>query len=577
MIVLGIVNEGVSGASLIRDDKIVASAGEERFTRIKNDTSWPNRSINYVLESQKVSLDDVDYVAYGWHAGFNAEKHLLMLYDRVIEEAFYNPDALAVFRQRIAVEIERDAKIRKKFTDFIDQHNLRSKLVCFDHHECHALSAFCYSPFEKALVLTCDGRGDFQSLTVSVFDNDNYKVIYRAPTFDSLGFFYARITQMLGFRVNRHEGKVTGLAAYGDQSKYLPLMEKMISYKEGRVIGHTGAYYSPFSIDPIYSDELTNIIKDAKAADIAAAAQRHLENILINLTDYYLKKTELKYVCMAGGVFANVRLNQGILELPQVKNIFIQPHMSDGGLALGAAAGVVYSLKKTKIKWSSMYLGPEFNDSDVASFLNDAELIVKRDEDIVSTCIESLSANLVVGWFQGRMEEGPRALCHRSILYHCKDKTVNHWLNERMKRTEFMPFAPVTAIELASRCYKNWHPDHIASYYMTITYNCTEEMLKDCPAAIHVDGTARPQVISKEMNPLMYEVLMKWYDKTKGLALINTSFNMHEEPIVCTPADAIKGLKDNMIDILIIGSYTVRKNRDCKKKLFQEGAKNAGV
>ncbi len=562
MIILGIVNEDVSGACLVKDGRIVAAVSEERFTRVKNDSSWPSESIEYVLKQQNIELSDINHIAYGWGANFDSQKHLLMFFDRVVEETLNNPDNIDTFRKRVEVEINRDDEVRGYFLDFVKKSGLEKKTVFIDHHECHALSAFVCSPFEKALVLTADGRGDFQSFSVSVFDNDKYEVIHRESTIDSLGFFYARITALLGFKVNRHEGKITGLAAYGDPEKYLPLMDKMISYNNGRIISHTGPYYRPWLHDAVFSDELQQIIKEAKREDIAAAAQKHLENIVTAITDYYLNKTGQTNVCMSGGVFANVSLNKRVFDLPQVENIFVQPHMSDGGLALGAAVGAAYELTGEKVHMDSMYLGPEFSDDEIMGFLNDDGLNVRKldsEEDKVDSAVDAIKNDRVVGWFQGRMEHGPRALCHRSIMYHCKDKSVNDWLNERMQRTEFMPFAPVTALELAGKCYKKWNPDHIASYYMTVTYDCYKEMIENCPAAVHIDGTARPQVVSAEREPTVHKLLLKWHEETGGLSLINTSFNKHEEPIVCSPYDAVQALRENMVDVLIIGSFEVTK------------------
>jgi carbamoyltransferase len=562
MLILGIVNEDVSGACIVKDNKIVAAASEERYSRIKNDSSWPSQSIEYVLKQQNIELSDINYVAYGWSGDFNSKKHLLMFFDRVVEETRNNPEQIDTFRKRVEIEISRDQEVLGQFLDFVRKNNLNSKTIYFDHHECHAISAFACSPFERSLVLTADGRGDYQSFTVSVFNNSKYEVIHRTSSIDSLGFFYARITALLGFKVNRHEGKITGLAAYGDPLKYLPLMEKMISYNEGRIISHTGPYYRPWLHDPVFSDELQQIIREAKREDIAAAAQRHLENIVVSMAEYYLKKTGLNNVCMAGGVFANVSLNKKIFDIPQVDNVFIQPYMSDGGLALGAAAGTAYQLTGKKVQMDTMYLGPEFCDEEIAAYLNDNEFTVKKlinNEDKIDSAISAIKNNKVVGWFQDRMEHGPRALCHRSILYHCNDRSVNKWLNDRMQRTEFMPFAPATAIELADKCYKNWRPDHIASYYMTVTYDCYEAMIKNCPAAVHIDGTARPQIISEKSEPTVHKLLLKWHEETGGLSLINTSFNKHEEPIVCSPHDAVQALRENMVDVLIIGTFEVKK------------------
>ena len=213
---------------------------------------------------------------------------------------------------------------------------------------------------------------------------------------------------------------------------------------------------------------------------------------------------------------------------------------------------------KTEIK--DVYLCPEYDDSEIEMSLCETEGITfERIEDPSETAVETLQNDEVIGWYNGRMEFGPRALCNRSIIYHCNDESVNDWLNERMDRTEFMPFAPVTLEELAPKCYKGWEKDHIASKYMTVTYNCTDEMAENCPATVHIDGTARPQIVNEENNPKMYRFLKAWYEKTGGLSLINTSFNRHEEPIVNRPEEAISALKSGMVDLLIIGSYVARK------------------
>lgn len=561
MWILGIVNAEVSGACIVKNNEVVAAASEERFSRIKNDDSWPSRSIDYVLSQQNITLSELDHVAYGW-GDFNSEKHMMMFFDRIVEETRSNPEHIDIIRDRVQGEINQDRARNKGFLEFIENNGLAKKTIYIDHHETHAFSAYVCSPFNDALVLTADGRGDYQAFTVSSFRNGKHEVLQRISTLDSLGFFYARITSLLGFRNNRHEGKVTGLAAYGDPLKYLPLMENMIFYRDGNIIGHTGPYYRPWQHTPVFSDEIREIIKDAKREDIAAAAQRHLENIVTSLTEYHLKKTGLKHVCMAGGVFANVSLNKKIFDIPQVENIFIQPHMSDGGLALGAAVGAAYQMSGKKIKLENMYLGPEFDDKEIFAVINGDDLVVEKlqdEESKIDSAISAIKDNKVVGWFQGRMEHGPRALCHRSIMYHCNDKSANDWLNKRMQRTEFMPFAPVTAVELGEKCYKKWKPDHIASYYMTVTYDCYNEMTENCPAAVHIDGTARPQIISAESEPTVHKLLLKWYEETGGMSLINTSFNKHEEPIVCSPNDAVQALKEDIVDVLIIGSFKVTK------------------
>ena len=558
MIILGIANDETASACIVKDGVLIAAASEERFTRVKMDNSWPAHSIAYCLGHAGISLNEIDHIAYGWSAGFDAEKHLLEYFDRIVHEAQTNPDGLSIFRERVETEIKQDKKKRVEFWAFVEKNKLNEKAASFDHHEAHAFSAYSCSPFEKSLVVTCDGRGDFMSFSVGYITPESSDFMYRGSSTDSLGFFYGRITGLLGYRPHRHEGKVTGLAAHGDPQKLLPQMREMIYVENGRVYGKSGELFRPFYTN--YSEELKDLIKNNTREDVAAAAQFHLEECITKVVTHYVNQTGAEYVCMSGGVFANVRVNQCILEIPGIKNVFIQPQMGDGGLCVGAAAQFLYEKGEPKIQMDNVYLGPEYTDDEIKQSLSKFEDIqFERAEDASAYAINALKGNRVIGLFNGRMEFGPRALCNRSIIYHCNDTAVNDWLNERMDRTEFMPFAPVTLEELASKCYIGWKNDHIASKYMTITYNCTEEMAENCPATVHIDNTARPQIINPENNPKMYNLLKKYYEETGGLSLINTSFNRHEEPIVNKPSEAIDALRQGMIDLLVIGNYVAEK------------------
>ena len=240
--------------------------------------------------------------------------------------------------------------------------------------------------------------------------------------------------------------------------------------------------------------------------------------------------------------------------------------MGDGGLALGSAIGVPFLFNQQKSLLSNMYLGPEFSNEEILNEIeNREELYFEYQTDLSSHIIKEIKKNRVIGLFQGRMEFGPRALCNRSIIYHCFDEGINASLNKRLQRTEFMPFAPATAEELAPECYINWEPNHLASRYMTITYNCSKEMVKNSPAVVHIDDTARPQIISASDNPLMHEILLLWYKDSGGMSLVNTSFNKHEEPIVCSPKDAVDAIVQDQVDVLVIGNYFVYKSKKNRK------------
>jgi carbamoyltransferase len=564
MKILGITNGYTSGACIIVNNKLKASVSEERFSRKKQDNSWPEKSIEYVLKSQNLTLNTINKIVYGLTKGFDFEKDLLFYFDRICREAFLNKKNLNIFRNRIEQDILRDKFKRQQFLDFIKNNKLKDKSEILRHHDCHAFSVFCLSKFKKSLVVTADGRGDFESITVSQISDKGLNKIYRSTSNDSLGYFYSRIAKLLGFTPHKHEGKVTGLAARGNPRLLIKKMEKMIYFEKGNIYANNGEFYKPFFEDGnnklAWSKIALKYFKNFDKSDIAAAAQKHLENLLIKLISYYLTKTKENNLCVSGGVFANVLANQKIREIKKVKNFFTLPHVGDEGLAIGAAVGFNFLHNKKKTSFENLYLGPKFQ-MNIKELKNKYKIKITKINNLNKFMINCLKNNKIIGYFDGRMEFGPRALCHRSILYHCNDQKINIELNERLNRYEFMPFAPVTAIELAKKCYKGWDKRHFFSSYMTSTYSCTKLMKKNCPAIVHLDNTARPQILSKKDNKQIHSLLINWYKETGGLSLINTSFNAHEEPIVSSPDDAIKSFLDNTVDVLIINGFMVSRDR----------------
>ncbi|MEU9046498.1 MULTISPECIES: carbamoyltransferase C-terminal domain-containing protein [unclassified Kitasatospora] len=564
MLVLGITNNDLAGACLVQDGTVVAAVSEERFSRIKDHKAWPEQSIDYVLKEAGVTLSDVDRVAYGWQAGFSAEKHLLLYVDRISEEAGLRPEALPHLRKRISDEIQNDREKRGEFDAFIEANGLRGKVVHIDHHESHGLGAYLCSPFDDALVVTCDGRGDFQSLTVTHYFPGGEEVLQRETSIDSLGYFYGRITKLLGFRPNRHEGKITGLAANGDPEKLLPLMRRMIDVEEnGAIRARCGDWYQP-SYEG-YSEALLAEIATHEPADVAAAAQRHVEDLLTAVVARHIGRVPSGNVCLSGGVFANVKLNQRIFETEGVRNIYVLPPMGDGGLPLQTAVIVAHRETGERPRVPSMALGPDaaISEGRLEEILRDyPELRYRRiGESMQEVLLGALEADQVIGTYRGRMEFGPRALGRRSVIYGTADVTMNDWLNKRLNRTEFMPFAPITAEDLAADCYVGWEPEQPSALFMTITYDCHETFAKACPAVVHVDNTARPQIVRAQDDPFLHELLMAWYDRSGQAALVNTSFNKHEEPIVGSHRDALDPLADEVIDLLLVDDvYLVWKD-----------------
>jgi len=565
MYILGLHNDEDSGVCLLKNGKIIDVINEERLTRKKLQSGFPSKSLRYVLKKNKLKIKNIDYFAYGWHGRQqNYHSYFEKLLNRILKSNLKDKKVYKLIFERLRVEFGRDNITYNKFLSAAKKYKIPiEKTFFFDHHNSHAWSAFACSPFKKALVFTMDARGDLKSASVSIADEKKgLKEITNNLSFDSLGFLYGQITHYIGFKPHRHEGKITGLAAYGNPKKTKHIFEKLIRWDGKKIISNLG-YYRPFftNINP----DLIKDLKKYSKEDIAAGLQYHCEQIVVKFIKYWIKKINKKnynYICLAGGLFANVKINQKIKEIKNVKNIFVFPHMGDGGLTIGAASNLYFKLfKKSKIKLKNVNFGPSYNDREIMKSLNKfkRKIYFKKYKNIANIVVDKLVEEKVVGFFQGRMEFGPRALGSRSILFHTKDKSVNDWLNTRLKRTEFMPFAPVTTEKLASSCFEEWNKFDLCSPFMTSTFKCKNNFINENPAVVHIDGTARPQVIKSSFNKIYYKVVNDYCRITGEKSLINTSFNQHEEPIVCTPEDAIRSLLLNNVDCLAVGNYLVIK------------------
>ncbi|MDW6003635.1 carbamoyltransferase N-terminal domain-containing protein [Vibrio mangrovi] len=555
MIILGLSNNDYAGACIIKDGLVTAAAHEERFTRVKAHNVFPYHAMNYVLAENEIGLDNVDYIAYGWNAGFDPERYSELYFDRIAEVTQDESEYLPYLHKRLTDEVNHDRPKRAEFESFIRENHLDGKVLYIEHHESHAHAAYLCSPFSRAIAISCDGRGDFQSLTVTQCEGDHFEVLQRESMFDSLGYFYGRITQLLGFKPNCHEDKVTGLASYGDPERLLSLMETLINIdEEGRIRAHFGEGYLP-SYHHNY-EILERAISGEKPEDVAAAAQRHLENILMKLIRQYVDREHPNNLCLAGGVFGNVKLNQKLRSIDGVENVYILPCMGDDGLPLGAAVCAVHRLNGTRVSMPTMKLGPAVAESDgIIRYLDDkaefSYLHLSEDQTIIAILLAALHSDLISGIVKGRMEFGARALGNRSVICRAQDSSVNIWLNQRMKRTEFMPFAPMTADIFATDCYVGWQPDQIAAQFITMTYDCTTYFKHRCPAVTDIDGTARPQIITKDSDPFMHQLLVAWEGVSGEPGLINTSLNTGEEPIVNEFCQALSYLEEQVIDLLV--------------------------
>ncbi len=560
MKILGINYLSESSVALIENGKVKYAISEERLNRIKNWWGNPFKAVNYVLKETNNTIKDINIFSSHGEAsiyGSNNEKIILNKIKEIKSSKLFKKKRKSQinFLQK-RFEHEKNA-LKRNLNNILSLKKKFKNIEIHDHHKSHAASAYFYSGWKTCYILTIDGWGDNYSSKLYFAQNGKLDLVSKTSSLDSLGYFYGSITKLLGFKPHRHEGKILGLAAYGDYKKAYTFVSKMISYDKTKKC-FKGNFEKGFYLSQFNNPNINFLKKKYNREDIAAAAQRRIEEVVIEfIKDNIKKKTKL---ALAGGVFSNVKINQKISELKNIKEIFVYPNMGDGGLAVGCAI-LSYNNRKKFIpqKTLSMYLGPKFSNNQILNEIKKNNLKYKRIKNPEKYLAEKLYQGFVVACFQGRMEFGPRALGNRSILVSTHDKTVNDWLNKKLKRTEFMPFAPITLKKFANKMYKNLENKKKAIKFMTVTTECTNKAIKISPAAIHIDNTARPQIIEKKDNQKIYKILNEYYKISKIPNLINTSFNVHEEPIVCNPNDAVRAYRTSKIDYLFIGDYIIEK------------------
>ncbi|MBN1592799.1 MAG: carbamoyltransferase [Candidatus Coatesbacteria bacterium] len=553
-ILLSFSEDFTSNASLFIDGKIVASAAEERFNRKKCSAGFPKQSIEYCLSEAGIDFADVDTVVAA-----NKYHFVYRLFPNQFKD--YNHNFLNL-KQKVYMHYHNLVLNLPPLQSLIEwgckslvQRQLGRKVALYDHHMTHAYSAYMTSGYPDALGVTLDNIGDGLSGGMFYCKDGKVRLMYGLPALASAGQFYGEITEFLGFNPLKHAGKVTGLAARGDAYKAYDLMTEFFSLSADRK-----KFILPPLLTKSYRTGLYKKLAKHTAEDIAAAAQRRLEDVVVDFVQYGLEQTGLRRLVLAGGVAGNVRMNQKLHELDQVDEIFVHPGMSDAGLSLGA--GLMHLAEKNGLKpfkLDTVYFGPEYDDAAVEKeFAKFDGIKVKKDPKIEETVAKLLADGKVVARFAGRMEYGPRALGNRTIMYQATDPTVNDWLNEHLKRTEFMPFAPVTIAEKAEDCYLHLSGGEYTAKFMTIAFDCTPTMKEQCPGVVHIDGTARPQLIYEQDNPSYYKIVKRYYELTGIPSVINTSFNMHEEPIVCSPYDALRAFTLGHLDYLAINNFLVK-------------------
>jgi len=588
-----------SAAAIIVNGEIIAAAQEERFTRKKHDASYPKNAINYVLKEAGLKLNEVDHIVF-------YEKPFLK-FERLLETYIgFSPSGFKSFSMSMPLWLSEKLFQKKMLFDALKEQdnnfNDIKKINFSEHHVSHAASAFFSSPYEDAIILTLDGVGEWATTTISLGRNNKINILKEIHFPHSLGLLYSAFTYFLGFKVNSGEYKVMGLAPYGEPRFKDIILGKLIDVKEDGSFRLNMNYFN-------YATELTmtnnNFAKlfnmerrepENKLLqihmDIAASIQSVTEEIVLKITRFLFKEFKISNLCMAGGVALNCVANGKILKEALFKNIWIQPASGDAGGALGAAQAFYYhelNNKREILKTDSMkgsYLGPQFTDDEVENELKNCEANYKKLnlDQIIKETAKALSEEKAVGWFQGRMEFGPRSLGNRSIIADPRSEKMQKNLNLKVKHREsFRPFAPAVLFEKVSE----WFEINSESPYMLLVANIKKskqlQMTNEqknlfgidklnvkrssIPSVTHVDYSARIQTVHKETNPMFHKLIEEFERITKYPVLVNTSFNVRGEPIVYSTTDAFNCFMGTDLDVLVCNNFILYKKNQNKELL----------
>ena len=589
-----------SAAALIIDGEIIAAAQEERFTRKKHDPSYPVNAINYCLLEAGLTLDKIDYITF-YDKPFLKFERLLETYVAFAPKGFqsYRMAMPIWLREKLFLKNMLIKEIKK-----VDKNFNSNKLMFGEHHFSHAASAFYASPFEKAVVLTLDGVGEWATTTVSIGKGHELDIVKEIHFPHSLGLLYSAFTYYTGFRVNSGEYKVMGLAPYGEPKYKDLILEKLIDLKEDGSFRLDQSYFNYATgltmVNQKFADLFGKPIRKPDTdkltqfhMDIAASVQAVTEKVVLTMTRSLAKEYSIPNLCMAGGVALNCVANGKILRDKAFKDIWIQPASGDAGGALGGALAVWHKeLNKPravnpKDSMKGSYLGPMYEQGSIEKELLDcgAKFDSVTEDEIIEQASQALADGKAVGWFQGRMEFGPRSLGNRSILGDPRSEKMQKTLNLKVKyRESFRPFAPSVLREDVAE----WFELDSDTPYMLLVGDVRKdkriEMTKEeeslfgidklnikrssIPAVTHVDYSARIQTVHKQTNLQYHALISKFKEKTGCSVLVNTSFNVRGEPIVCSPKDAFKCFMGTELDLLVVGNCLLRKEK--QKKSIQD-------
>jgi carbamoyltransferase len=585
-----------SAAALVEDGTIIAAAQEERFTRKKHDAEFPRNAISYCLDAAGATLDQVDYVVF-------YDKPFLK-FERLLETYLaFAPKGFRSFRLAVPLWLKeklfQKSLLRDELKYFVPDYDCENRILFTEHHQSHAASAFFPSPFEEAAVLTMDGVGEWATTSVAFGHRNILEVTHELHFPHSLGLLYSAFTYYTGFRVNSGEYKVMGLAPYGEPKYASAIFNNLLDLKPDGTFRLDQSYFDYCTGFKMTNDKFDRLfggpprkpeqLLTQRDMDLAASIQAVTEEVVLRLTRSIAAETKCDQLCLAGGVALNCVANGKVLRDGKFKRIWIQPAAGDAGGALGAALAA-YHIHKGGARhpnnsidgMTGAYLGPGFNNEECAKRLKSigAHFMRLPPDALIEQASNDLSAGKDLGWFQGRMEFGPRALGNRSIIADPRSPKMQSILNLKVKyRESFRPFAPAVLREDLS----NWFELDSDSPYMLLVADVIKERRRqmtddeialfgieklavprsDIPAVTHVDYSARIQTVHRNTNPRFYELLLAFKTKTGCPVLVNTSFNVRNEPIVCTPEDAFRCFMGTELDALAIGNlYLVKSEQD---------------
>jgi carbamoyltransferase len=580
-----------SAAALVEDGRIVAAAQEERFTRKKHDPALPNNAIAYCLQEAKVSLGELDHVVF-YDKPFLKFERLLETYIAMTPRGFRS------FKMAIPLwlreKLFQKSMLRREFEKISEDFDARGRLLFCEHHLSHAASAFYPSPFENAVVLTMDGVGEWATTSAALGDGHRLEIFQEIHFPHSLGLLYSALTYYTGFKVNSGEYKVMGLAPYGEPKYKDLILDNLIDLKSDGSFHLDMSYFDYCTGLTMTNDRFAKLFGQPVRGpdqlltpfhmDVAASIQAVLDEAVLRLTRSLAKQTGSRNLCLAGGVALNCVANGKVLRDGAFENVWIQPAAGDAGGAAGAALAAVHIFRGQPRKpngedgMAGSFLGPSFSQPDIEQRLtaSGAKFTILGEEDMINATALALADQQAVGWFQGRMEFGPRALGARSILGDPRSPDMQKKLNLKIKyRESFRPFAPSVLREKVS----DWFELDCDSPYMLIVADVRKDKRRamtvfeqalfgidklnavrsEIPAVTHVDYSARIQTVHDNTNPLFHRLLKSFTALTGCPVLVNTSFNVRGEPIVCTPEDAFRCFMSNELELLVVGNCVLRK------------------